>query len=1414
MPSFCPPDALDVAGNVLERMDIKDSSSPGLLDVKINLTGVAQHGFATASGLNDYDYQNISSLSVGPKSAMQVHTINKVPIPAEILEHFKHIKCHCMMGLFPEIGRAWLTIDSEIYIWTYEQARDVAYYDGLNHLIVSVGLAKPKSGVFISDVKYLLILTTPIEIIVLGVTFADTTKIISSPMRNMQSTTTFEEMQLMNKPIFILNSDNVAINVVQCSQNGRIFLGGRDGCLYEIDYHADSSWFGKRCKKVNHSQSIVSAMVPSFLKLFSDNDPIVSIVIDDNRQLLYTLTEKGAVEAWNIGTDCSSTRRFARVSQAEIVQRASGILKTVDNTVFSKITSICPLSTDDSLNLNLLAITQSGVRLYFATRPLSSEIQNPNQPQQQHMQQTQFSHALQKQTFTNIPTTPTVMASAQTAQDSNKPQGLYLYHVRLPPGYTPNTTVNKPKQVHTAYYSEGTLLLISTSQQDQDHLWSISSAPFLSRPYLAEATAMLNLDGIVWSLTEVRDKCESKLNSVLRKAKKPKKVVLLTNQGAHIIALLKPVDILQQLLTAYNGPHNEAVKAFFQIQTECEACTTSLLIACADQYRNTDLALWAAQAFLLYGGEPYYHFQMLANTQGGPNKMNPLNPQLNPGHYSIDRNIPHMYVSTPMPHTTGQMSPRSPQMSHTMQQSHYPLSPISAGGGGGIQENTHDNSLIVNDYNAVIYSAKHDGLYLYVARLLRPIWKKRCVEANLCSTLTQADCTLILEDLFALKVFIDAYIVNDFSGMTRATAYSTHTASLSNGFSHVLPSHNQLTTQEQRNAAVQAQNEEKQSINALYQLVKHVCEIISLWKILCEHQFQILATQLPKEEQTTLRSCTFRDLTLSRTESCAVLIAALINSYLKDNASVSIISAKLREVCPNLYRHEDAVTFKATEILLSAKGCEASDSKNEKLSTALQLCKDAAPNLPLQNICQQFSLAGFGEGVIELTATCAAKIDPEEIGIRYYNSAEPTEDTEGYTAYSARMTCYKEVRLMLDTIYQNHCNAKETPEFEFQRQQACDINENSFSAQIRKLVNLAIQIKDPLLHITIYQWLMAHDMISELLALPEPSLGEFLRRNVVNNPGNLDLVDLLWKYYEKNDRHAEAAKILDNLASTESDTILLDQRIEYLARAVMCMRNDSSGYSIANGVLLKELEDKLEIARVQKCILDTLSACRQTDHNVVQALEKLNYTLYDITQLYQQFADPFDLWECKLTILNCSHHNDPLLIETVWSQIINKAVDGTGTTQERCTRLFTKMETLVKEFRESGHCFPLAFIIRELELKACHLRFPEGVVPDKLVAMNIDIELLMEYYFRMISMNERVWANEGNEWHLVQSSIRVVTLLCGNMRSMWHRSKRRIFGKAQDIVSTCLSFCYQKPDTEQLRNTLKSLQCQLQDNLL
>lgn len=81
------------------------------------VTGVQQHRQPTASGLNDYDYQDLATLTRNDAIQLnQIESVGKVPIPPEIMEHFKHIKCHCMMGLFPEIGRAWLTIDSDLYV--------------------------------------------------------------------------------------------------------------------------------------------------------------------------------------------------------------------------------------------------------------------------------------------------------------------------------------------------------------------------------------------------------------------------------------------------------------------------------------------------------------------------------------------------------------------------------------------------------------------------------------------------------------------------------------------------------------------------------------------------------------------------------------------------------------------------------------------------------------------------------------------------------------------------------------------------------------------------------------------------------------------------------------------------------------------------------------------------------------------------------------------------------------------------------------------------------------------------------------------------------------------------------------------------------------------------------------------------
>lgn len=49
--------------------------------------------------------------------------------------------------------------------------KDLAYFDGLKEAILAVGLIIPRLGVFQEHIQYLLCLATPVEVIVLGISF-------------------------------------------------------------------------------------------------------------------------------------------------------------------------------------------------------------------------------------------------------------------------------------------------------------------------------------------------------------------------------------------------------------------------------------------------------------------------------------------------------------------------------------------------------------------------------------------------------------------------------------------------------------------------------------------------------------------------------------------------------------------------------------------------------------------------------------------------------------------------------------------------------------------------------------------------------------------------------------------------------------------------------------------------------------------------------------------------------------------------------------------------------------------------------------------------------------------------------------------------------------------------------------------
>jgi nuclear pore complex protein Nup155 len=80
-------------------------------------------------------------------------------------------------------------------------------------------------GVFLEQIEYVLVVATPLEVILLGIAFAESGK-KNEPRGVMKLYRT--EMSIP--------SDNVNMTHIVGTQTGRIFMRGNNGQLYELQY--------------------------------------------------------------------------------------------------------------------------------------------------------------------------------------------------------------------------------------------------------------------------------------------------------------------------------------------------------------------------------------------------------------------------------------------------------------------------------------------------------------------------------------------------------------------------------------------------------------------------------------------------------------------------------------------------------------------------------------------------------------------------------------------------------------------------------------------------------------------------------------------------------------------------------------------------------------------------------------------------------------------------------------------------------------------------------------------------------------------------------------------------------------------------------------------------------------------------
>uniref|UniRef100_A0A8D1C7J8 Nuclear pore complex protein Nup155 n=1 Tax=Sus scrofa TaxID=9823 RepID=A0A8D1C7J8_PIG len=1296
-------EALENAGRLIDRQLQEDRMYPDLSELLM----VPAPNNPTVSGMSDMDYplQGPGLLSV--PNLPEISSIRRVPLPPELVEQFGHMQCNCMMGVFPPISRAWLTIDSDIFMWNYEDGGDLAYFDGLSETILAVGLVKPKAGIFQPHVRHLLVLATPVDIVILGLSYTNLqtgSGVLNDSMCG--------GMQLLPDPLYSLPTDNTYLLTITSTDNGRIFLAGKDGCLYEVAYQAEAGWFSQRCRKINHSKSSLSFLVPSLLQFtFSEDDPIVQIAVDNSRNILYTRSEKGVIQVYDLGHDGQGMNRVASVSQNSIVSAAGNIARTIDRSVFKPIVQIAVIENSESLDCQLLAVTHAGVRLYFSTCPFRQPLARPN--------------------------------------------SLILVHVRLPPGFSASSTVEKPSKVHKALYSKGILLMAASENEDNDILWCVNHDTFPFQKPMMETQMTTRVDGHSWALSAIDDLKVDKIITPLNKDHipitdspvvvqqhmlPPKKFVLLSAQGSLMFHKLRPVDQLRHLLVSNVGGDGEEIERFFKLHQEDQACATCLILACSTAACDREVSAWATRAFFRYGGEAQMRFPTALPT---PSNVGPI------------LGSP-VYSSSPVP--SGSPYPNPSFLGTPSQGVHPPAmsTPVCTVGNPAAPPAPSMSCMTGPE---IVYSGKHNGICIYFSRIMGNIWDASLVvervfksgnreitaiESSVPSQLLES----VLQELKGLQEFLDRN--SQFAGGPLGNPSTTAKVQQRLiGFMRPENGNTQQMQQELQRKFHEAQLSEKVSLQAIQQLVRKSYQALALWRLLCEHQFTVIVGELQKEFQEQLKITTFKDLVIRDKELTGALIASLINCYIRDNAAVDGISLHLQDICPLLYSTDDAVCSKANELLQRSRQVQNKVEKEKMLRESLKEYQKISNQVDLSNVCAQYRQVRFYEGVVELSLTAAEKKDPQGLGLHFYKHGEPEEDIVGLQAFQERLNSYKCITDTLQELVNQSKAAPQSPSVPKKPgPPVLSSDPNMLSNEeaghhFEQMLKLSQRSKDELFSIALYNWLIQADLADKLLQIASPFLEPHLVRMAKVDQNKVRYMDLLWRYYEKNRSFSNAARVLSKLA---------DMHSKEMRREIKPFKNKAPGVPVVAQWLTNPTRN----------------------HEVA----------VDITKLYGEFADPFKLAECKLAIIHCAGYSDPILVQTLWQDIIEKELNESVTlsSPDRMHALSLKIVLLGKIYAGTPRFFPLDFIVQFLEQQVCTLNWDVGFVIQTMNEIGVPLPRLLEVYDHLFKSRDPFWNRMKKPLHLLDCIHVLLTRYVGNPSQVLNCERRRFTNLCLDAV--------------------------------
>uniref|UniRef100_A0A5S6QK35 Nucleoporin Nup133/Nup155-like N-terminal domain-containing protein n=1 Tax=Trichuris muris TaxID=70415 RepID=A0A5S6QK35_TRIMR len=904
------------------------------------------------SGLNAAEYTSFENAYASAWLDLKVLFERK--LPQELVDQIARMQSSCKMGILDYIGYAWVSVDTELFVWNYSgRSSELSYYDGAEHVIQAVEIIRVKPDVHLTGKpNFLLCIATASNVMLSSITFLNPDT--GERLKDITGRR-FEnwELRLSTKPLFVIPTDGITILSLCCLHSGRLFYAGDDGSLYEV-YYDSGGLLGARSWKQNMSDSLISVLVPRFIKAVLSSGKLAQITCDESRHILFTRNANDTINVYDLGEDGGKFDYVTSLYRKDIQSCAYSFSTQIDVSALVPIVSMAAIPLCVSTVLNLEAVSHAGVRLYFS-------------------------------------------CNRNDGRNSIRPTTLNLVHVRFPPGWAIGSSMGKPDLIESSFNLCGHSFLMEKNP-DHDALWCFNGHAFNYVSELIETTARLQLSGRIWAVKALAPdaaECQSQPLSFVQPCSLVhhpsttdfsvhtnlvRQFVVLTTESVIVANVRTPQEILVNLV-ATCGYASEEVQLFYRVHGVTQSNALCAALLCSPDTIDRQIVQQLVQLLILNRGEASFQS---SQQQGAP--FGTLSSSGTAADHAVSGRalLPEDLPLSALCHPFNAPNAAEIFFSHRHDAFYLHFARIAR-----LCWNAPIAILRGSGSSALLKSMiEHDDLLPFSGHLESFI------------VFMRSECDRLRKHLNSPLTDVESWGLLENGHPDRGAATS--------GIS---------TVQSGMSLLAEARRLDMESVCALLPFAILYHEVVGLLRLLIDHQFHVVVNLLPSAAKKKLLSLPLRDLMLSDSGVFCSLINCLITLYLADGASVRIITTKLRQVCPSLFTSADAVSARAAELLYKAQSATFIERKSQFLSEALCLYEAVVERVNLKRVCAELVKFPCYEGVIRLVLAASDKVDPEDKASTFERDdnlpSSVVEKSEAKQLYNRRLNYYEIITNLL-----------------------------------------------------------------------------------------------------------------------------------------------------------------------------------------------------------------------------------------------------------------------------------------------------------------------------------------------------------------------------------------------------------------